>query len=46
MYCILKISHSDSLIYFPFFFFKIFETNVKATFMLCKEIVPLMEKRG
>ncbi|XP_011439833.2 dehydrogenase/reductase SDR family member 4 isoform X1 [Magallana gigas] len=25
---------------------KIFETNVKATFMLCKEIVPLMEKRG
>lgn len=45
MYCILKISHSDSLIYFPFFL-KIFETNVKATFMLCKEIVPLMEKRG
>lgn len=25
---------------------KIFETNVKATFMLCKEIVPLMEKEG
>lgn len=46
MYCILKISHSDSLMYFPFFFLKIFETNVKATFMLCKEIVPLMEKRG
>ncbi|XP_061174290.1 dehydrogenase/reductase SDR family member 4-like [Saccostrea echinata] len=25
---------------------KIFETNVKATFMLCKEIIPHMEKRG
>ncbi|XP_078315063.1 dehydrogenase/reductase SDR family member 4-like [Crassostrea virginica] len=25
---------------------KIFDTNVKATFMLCKEIVPHMEKRG
>ena len=25
---------------------KLFDTNVKATFMLCKEIVPHMEKRG
>lgn len=25
---------------------KIFETNVKASFFLCKEAVPLMEKRG
>jgi len=25
---------------------KIFETNVKASFFLCKEAIPLMEKRG
>jgi hypothetical protein len=25
---------------------QIFETNVKATFMLCKEVVPYLEKRG
>jgi len=28
------------------FTFQIFETNVKATFFLCKETVPYMEKRG
>ena len=28
------------------FFFQIFDTNVKAAFFLCKEVIPFMEKRG